>query len=464
MVASGAVLCGLVPLLAVVQTADVGRSGGWVVTLAVLLWAGARLSWLLGRGDARPFTFMLWLFVYIFFGLAATVQIRSGLVPTTTRDMPVRIDLPVALLVLGTLVAIDLGGLLAGVRSAGGPTRTRPGRVVSPRAALAVAAVGLACWALYLSRVGLAASFRSRHERQAARAEQFADASGAALLSALAWAPLLVAAGAFVWVHRARVRDGVRSRWAWLAVVAVLCVLMVVNPVSGARFTSGTVLFAIVSFTGVLERRRWVRSVQASVLAAFVLLFPVADAFRREEVDVSRAGFFAEYQGNGDYDAFWQVGNALLYVEDQGLTYGRQLLGVMLFWVPRSLWSGKPQGTGVLLAEHRGYGFTNLSAPLWAEAYVNGGVLLTVVAMLGVGYAVRRLDARLPAAWSEGGVLAVAVAVFPAYMIILLRGSLLQAAGLAVVMLASLWAVGRPALRPPNGHTRVEGEKGVRKP
>lgn len=87
----------LMPILLVAQVADSGRSSAWVVTLAICVWSGLRLAWIISQGKPYLFEFMLWLFVYIFFGLAASVQIRGGDIASTTPDMLPELDWPTAL-------------------------------------------------------------------------------------------------------------------------------------------------------------------------------------------------------------------------------------------------------------------------------------------------------------------------------------------------------------------------------
>ncbi len=68
------------------------------------------------------------------------------------------------------------------------------------------------------------------------------------------------------------------------------------------------------------------------------------------------------------------------------------MLGTLLFWMPRSVWPDKPLDTGVMLAEYKEYGFTNLSSPLWGEFFIDFGWVGLVAGMLLVGYWARRLD------------------------------------------------------------------------
>ena len=81
------------------------------------------------------------------------------------------------------------------------------------------------------------------------------------------------------------------------------------------------------------------------------------------------------------------------YVEEFGISWGNQLLGAILFFVPRSIWPSKPLGTGhtaiVALDQHY---FSNVSAPLIAEGYVNFGIVGVVLFALAAGWIFRKLD------------------------------------------------------------------------
>ena len=72
---------------------------------------------------------------------------------------------------------------------------------------------------------------------------------------------------------------------------------------------------------------------------------------------------------------------------------------------------------------------------MWAEAFINGGYIALVIVFVAIGYALARMDAILKRQLSSGGVWAIAGAIYPVYMTILLRGSLLQATGAVVVSL-----------------------------
>ena len=468
-VVSLSVLSVAVPAFLVVSVPDVGRSAGWVLTMLVMIWSGIRLSLLVTRGRAHLFDMFFWLFCYIFLGLAPTAQIRADLISETTPGMDPSLDLPTALVVVLGIGCYEVGRLVATRprdRRAADPTRpaTPPGRVSGSRTMILLAVAALVT-VYYIASVGFAFLQPTRDAGTIAREAAFADPAVRAILLAASLIPVLIALGALLQL-RAAVMDAAVRRW--LVVVSLLCVLLifsVVSPTSSARYTFGTVIFALATYAGALKTPYRVRATMVATFLGLLFVFPLADAFRRAGQDeVGRGGgFFSEYLSNADYDSFWQIANAYAYAQDGLVEPLRQFLGSALFWVPRSVWASKPTDTGVELANYRGYSFDNLSAPLWAEALVNGGIIAVVFTFLVAGYVTLRLDHRIAPAFTGGGVWLIVGAIFPVYTTILLRGSLLQATGaFAVAVVCVVFVRGRPpapAARPEPGPVGAAGDR-----
>ncbi len=158
-----------------------------------------------------------------------------------------------------------------------------------------------------------------------------------------------------------------------------------------------------------------------------VVVFPYADLFRFGSPEVEIQSVTSKLAVSGDYDSFQQLMNTLEFVADKGITYGGQLLGVLFFWVPRSIWLDKPLTSGEVVAEHGGYLFTNIASPLWAEAYINAGLLGVVVGLFAYG----ALTSVLQRAYLERGLpyysaLNVLVPLLAAYQVFLVRGTLMS--------------------------------------
>jgi hypothetical protein len=307
--------------------------------------------------------------------------------------------------------------------------------------------VGFVLSAYFLSKVGVGTLFGSRDQAFAARSAAWPDPATRSVMYALAIYPLLVSIGAITEVGK-RVSRALSGWYLVVILGAVVILLIIVNPLSSARYTLGTVLFALAVYAGAVTTPRRVRITLVSAIVGLIFLFPLADAFRLPTVNLVRDGFFGEYKSNADYDAFWQISNSYSYLLAGLVQVGRQAAGSLFFWVPRAIWPDKPVDTSILLANFRGYSFTNLSAPLWAEFIVNGGIPLLVIGFLLVGYLLRIMDTRLLPAFGAGGYWAIVGAIFPVYMTILLRGSLLQATGPIAVALVCLLLVRRPQTKP----------------
>jgi hypothetical protein len=78
-----------------------------------------------------------------------------------------------------------------------------------------------------------------------------------------------------------------------------------------------------------------------------------------------------------NYDAFGNIMATIDYVQKFGFSYGYQLLGGVLFFIPRAFWTTKPYSSGQVIGEHLindfGFGFSNLSNPLVSESFINFG-------------------------------------------------------------------------------------------
>lgn len=90
------------------------------------------------------------------------------------------------------------------------------------------------------------------------------------------------------------------------------------------------------------------------------------------------------------YDAFSNILATLEYVEINGIALGYQLLGVILFFIPRSIWASKPTSTGELIGEYlmnttpRDY--SNLSNAIVSEGYINLGVFGVILLAIILAY------------------------------------------------------------------------------
>ena len=223
-----------------------------------------------------------------------------------------------------------------------------------------------------------------------------------------------------------------RSNMALIVIIGIL-LADTMNPISNARYLSGTAILAVATAFGLFATRQRFRLTACGFLAGMLLIFPLADAFRVSRQAELKSTNPIQSLLSGDYDSFAQLMNGYLVGAREGIVPVKQFSGVLLFWVPRTLWTHKPVDTGIYIADGRGYCFTNLSAPLWIEFYLNGGWLLLAVGMFALGFGLHRWDTRLNAQFDVDRMPGLVGCILPFYLMILLRGSLLQASFLPVI-------------------------------
>lgn len=425
---------------------------------ATLILAAARYSWVVGSRDRHLFEMVLWLFVYFWMGVAPLLQLRLRWPGTTPNVLDEHLPEATAVVFVGAACLV-IGSTVAGHRRTRGTEAPRFEAVASvedrPVYILALAALALA--AVFIGTVGISSLFASRSDIAAVQSASFGTDPTGTILRAGTNMGLLVAFVALMHLRQQRRAQG-KSWPMLLAAVVLVTLLIVVNPLSSARYTFGTVFLAVLAALGAYATLRRFRVVAVGAILGIVLLFPVLDTFRRSlESQITFTGPL-DSMITGDFDAFAQIVNSVQYVHTLGITWGNQLLGVLLFWVPRSLWPTKPIDTGGLVAEFKGYTFTNLSAPLWSEFLVNFGWIGVIVGMLAVGYLFRRLDQSAELRLRVSALPTVLGCVLPFYMLIVLRGSLLQTtANLAVILLATWVIRSRRAAgqRPPAARARL---------
>jgi len=144
-----------------------------------------------------------------------------------------------------------------------------------------------------------------------------------------------------------------------------------VFPTGVPRYLVGVVYIPLLLLF--VPRLRAASAFIALLLAAILFVFPFLEQFRRlSETDAIKLFPDSEFFFAAHFDAFENFCSAF---DQSFITNGFQLLGTVLFFVPRSIWPNKPFGSGYTLAHNLHYGFDNLSMPWLGEGFVNFGVL-----------------------------------------------------------------------------------------
>lgn len=177
-----------------------------------------------------------------------------------------------------------------------------------------------------------------------------------------------------------------RLSWSLVTFYLILAIILVA-PTAVARFKVASLYIALLlGFTTYWERPF---RMQLSIFGGLLVGLPFLDKFRRFDPEEFSLSLDLGYLNHGHFDAYQNFARA---VEIDFVSYGFQLLGALLFFVPRSLWDSKPIGSGHQLAADAGYSFSNIAMPYMAEGYVNFGVLGVAAFMFLLGILLGNID------------------------------------------------------------------------
>ena len=180
-------------------------------------------------------------------------------------------------------------------------------------------------------------------------------------------------------------------------VISFTCLLISYSPTATARFSAAATyggLF-IIMFPSLRKNRVFV----LTLLTGFLVILPFFNVFRNTSfLDVNMFSAIQHVLKHlsddwlaGDYDAYAMLTLTVEHMQQYGITWGMQFLGVLLFWFPRAWWITKPIGTGAFIGTQLGWQFTNVSAPLPAEGLINFGMGYLLFAIV-LGWIMGKLD------------------------------------------------------------------------
>lgn len=108
-------------------------------------------------------------------------------------------------------------------------------------------------------------------------------------------------------------------------------------------------------------------------IVGFFYMFPFLDQFRKVS-SLKQLNFNVDFEvfNTAHFDSYY---NFALILNDMPIQWGRQLLGVLFFFIPRDMWVDKPLGSGALMAQKLNMTFDNLSANYFAEGFINFGYI-----------------------------------------------------------------------------------------
>lgn len=159
-------------------------------------------------------------------------------------------------------------------------------------------------------------------------------------------------------------------------------------PTGLARLTVAALYIPLILYLFPILRKKNIFSVL--IIVSLLVIFPLLNSFRNASDGISLGLNFDQFK-ELHFDAYSMFMRVL---SDDVVTYGHQLLGVLLFWVPRSIWPSKPIGSGAYVATLNGEDFTNVSMPYFAEGYINFGLIGAILFTIFLGYISSKVDAK----------------------------------------------------------------------
>ncbi|PNH85229.1 O-antigen polymerase [Arthrobacter sp. AFG20] len=415
----------------------------WVViVLIVAMYAGCRLSLLAVNGRGRTVQLFFWIYIYFFAGLAPLAQIGEDTWPWPS-DVSESAGSTAAMVLVVTLAGYEAGRFVQSRRPV--PESVRAPRELSSRRMALVIPVAVALCLAQVLRIGPETLLSSRESigtliaaTGGADARASAGLSSAALISAS-----FVPAYLMITAKRNRIIKG----WGLTSLVVICLALFASNPAASARYVTISVWVGLLLAMLWPLTRRTFFTLALGVVLGLLVLFPALNVFRREGARSTASDSLTGTLVQGDYDSFQQIANTVDYVTVHGHTWGHQVLSALLFWVPRSFWSDKGFDTGQIVAQDKGYDFTNLSAPLPAEMYIDGGFVLVATFFVFYGAVTVWAERQAQLPLRERGFMGLLVPVFSVYQVIMLRGSLLQSMGQIMVVALILWLCTKRSMR-----------------
>jgi hypothetical protein len=389
----------LIPLAQITLLALMVRPEGseWPV-FGLFIVITALASWRL-FSDGRPYSLnkVWWLFSVVFLGIIPSLQLAVRTMPWHTGD----ITLPVMLYANG-LILLCLG-IYEGVRLWASrnfiPQPEHAPPPVSPvlvrQFAHLAPAIMLTCGMGIFIVCGFRGLFLRGHMEAALwkHGTTFQLLFDKGLRGTMLWCCL-----AAIVLHR-------QHKLGWTTLLLVLIPGLVFNfPLALPRYLALTVYlgWALAAGLHIFKRRH---AFSVILLALFMLVAPMVSVTRYAGIDMQQRlarprQVFQKSVIVSDYDAWSSLCRAMHYTAANGNTKGRQLMGVALFYVPRSVWPSKPIGSGAFLFNELGLGFNNVACTFLAEGYINFGSIGSIVFTALLALLIARYDGWY---WRRGG-------------------------------------------------------------
>lgn len=177
------------------------------------------------------------------------------------------------------------------------------------------------------------------------------------------------------------------------------------------------------------------------IIFGLLFIFPLINIFRHNtfadlvNLNISMPNPTEDFI-KGDFDSYSMLARSFIYTKLYGITWGRQLFGSVLFFIPRSIWNSKAIGSGATIGESFGWTFTNVSCPYIGEAVINFGWIGIIVFAIALAYFIIKLSCSyeklLNIDYEEVTLIRVIYPFIIGFVFFIMRGDLLSSLAFTV--------------------------------
>jgi hypothetical protein len=383
------------------------------------------------QNDKRIISMTFWIFVYVFLGLTPFLQLLSNQLPLEGSYKSSTVYATFIIIFYG-LLSYEFGwwlGCNKSIRITHAILVVTKFRHIKLNRTVILSIISLFGTIILIWKLGgLESVLLSRDEQLNMLIEISKGDSQAKLqiLSTLLKVPIFVSLILLwtIWLNKRNSSnyDGRFNFWEKALLFGILLInLLVNNPLSSARYWFGTIVLSLIFITLRWRSKISFFSIMTVITLSLIFVFPFADLFRSStnlnNISLHEStNIIHPLVNKGDYDSFQQLLNTTTYVENHGIAFGKQMFGTLMFWVPRNLWRSKPVPSGVVVADYKGYEYTNLSMPLWGEVYMDGGIPGVILIFVLYGFFISKIENIYIINYSNGAnLLNIFVPVYAAY-------------------------------------------------
>ncbi|WP_221469236.1 O-antigen polysaccharide polymerase Wzy [Cohnella nanjingensis] len=364
---------------------------------------------------------IIWVFVYMFFFLAPVVQLNYG--PVFPNTMPIRAeDVWMANIVvcLWNFTFLLFRSKRQQDRQSGGDVPSgAPSNGLERIHDRIRTAYFLLAFVIFAFTVAL---FKLDYFMGLADYSRVVSNKSAVLLFSISCQGIVFANWIFTFDRRRRNKTAYNTFKLYIATIVMVHQL---SPFNTTRFYIGFCLILIVYLFYYMKLKPshfiWI------IFTGLLFVFPFLNMFRYGISGYETPSLYHlmfDQLTELHFDAFANLAATMKYCAMHGYSYGYQMLGVLLFFVPREIWSGKPISSGEAIGDFVSgqytLNFNNLSNPLPSEFFTNFGWTGVVIGAVLLALFVNKLEAGVSKNRYTHGLIA-------GYLFILLRGDLMNA-------------------------------------